>query len=277
MNHGSHSSLIEEQNHLLHLIDMGILSQDQNTLPANAENGYIFYLIEEGKATFLDGGKAETLGARHCLWLSAQQSYELYAKEGDEFCAKWVCFDGAQARSLFQYFTEKGGKSPFILENPLSLNRYFDRLDQISRIGGGNEEKGLVAYATLLGLLTDVICQPPQNDGKRKVMRNRPEDLRAYLDAHYNEKITLEDMAKEFSVNKFYLTRIFKENYNCSIVSYLNAKRIEQAKYLLRSTSKTAEEIARLCGIPDACYFHRVFQKSEGVNPGTYRKQWSEN
>ncbi len=98
--------------------------------------------------------------------------------------------------------------------------------------------------------------------------------VRAYLEEHYTEKITLEELSGHFFINKYYLTKLFKEAYGITILTYLEQKRITQAKNLLRFTAMTMEEIGEAIGMKDANYFSRRFKKIEGMSPREYRKLW---
>lgn len=71
-----------------------------------------------------------------------------------------------------------------------------------------------------------------------------------------------------------YLTKIFKETYGVTIISYLETRRITQAKNLLRFTDMTVDEISAAIGMNDANYLARRFRKIEGMSPGEYRKKW---
>ena len=98
--------------------------------------------------------------------------------------------------------------------------------------------------------------------------------LKEYLDEHYTEKISLDELAIHFFINKYYLTKIFKETYGTTINSYIIAKRITRAKQMLRFTDMTLEEIAIAVGMNGGNYFSRMFKKIEGISPREYRKQW---
>ena len=98
--------------------------------------------------------------------------------------------------------------------------------------------------------------------------------IKRYLDENFTKKITLDHLAQHYHINKFYLTRIFKEQFGTSIMDYLIYIRITEAKNQLRFTSKTAEEIGYACGIGDIYYFSRVFKKIEGISIREFRKQW---
>lgn len=57
--------------------------------------------------------------------------------------------------------------------------------------------------------------------------------LKEYLDEHYTEKISLDELSIHFFINKYYLTKIFKETYGTTINSYIIAKRITRAKQMI--------------------------------------------
>lgn len=98
------------------------------------------------------------------------------------------------------------------------------------------------------------------------------EKVKSYLDENYKEHITLELLSQKFYINKYYLTKIFKETYGVTIISYLETRRITQAKNLLRFTDMTVDEISAAIGMNDANYLARRFRKIEGMSPGEYRK-----
>ena len=99
--------------------------------------------------------------------------------------------------------------------------------------------------------------------------------LKEYLDNHYSEKITLEGLSEIFFVNKYTLSREFKELYGTSIINYLLLVRITHAKQMLRFTNLSVDEIGASCGITPLYYFSRTFKKIEGISPLEYRRQWS--
>ena len=106
------------------------------------------------------------------------------------------------------------------------------------------------------------------------IKRQNLQAVKEYLDENYESKITLDKLSELFYINKFYLTRIFKEQFGESVTGYLLQVRITQAKQRLRFTDKPIEEIAHECGMHDANYFSRAFKKVEGVTPGQFRRMW---
>ena len=98
--------------------------------------------------------------------------------------------------------------------------------------------------------------------------------MKNYLDEHYAEKMTLDELAAKFYINKFYMSKIFRETYGTTIIAYLEQLRITKAKNLLRFSDMTVDEIAYRVGLKDANYFSRLFKKVEGMTPSQYRRLW---
>ena len=128
----------------------------------------------------------------------------------------------------------------------------------------------------LLALLTLLMQESWHPEAVRagSAKRQNLQEIKDYLDAHYGEKIPLDALAEQFYINKFYLTRVFKEQFGQTVTGYLMQLRITQAKRLLRFSDKNIETIAQECGMSDANYFSRIFKKVEGTTPGQYRRQW---
>ncbi|MGN1318183.1 MAG: helix-turn-helix transcriptional regulator [Lachnospirales bacterium] len=98
--------------------------------------------------------------------------------------------------------------------------------------------------------------------------------IKDYIDQNFNKKISLDELSEKFYINKFYLTRIFKEQFGVSINSYIQQVKITNAKKLLRFSNLTIDEISYRCGIDDSNYFSRMFKKIEHLTPNQYRKLW---
>jgi two-component system response regulator YesN len=104
----------------------------------------------------------------------------------------------------------------------------------------------------------------------RKIIR----DVRDYIDANYAHPfLTLSGVAKKFSMNLSYLSRLFKEETGSTFVEYLGRVRMEHAIELLNETDKKAYQIAEEVGIVDPHYFSVCFKKHTGVSVAEYRKK----
>jgi len=94
-----------------------------------------------------------------------------------------------------------------------------------------------------------------------------------YLDAHYNEKISLDRIAQNMYLSPVYISKIFKEETGESPINYLIKIRLEKAKDMLTAQNPDSiKKIANDVGYDDAYHFSKLFKKYYGISPLYYRK-----
>jgi two-component system response regulator YesN len=98
------------------------------------------------------------------------------------------------------------------------------------------------------------------------------EEVRKFMDTHFAEPITLEQLARSFYVSKEYLSKMFKQEFGQNITDYLLNLRMVKAKEWLLDESIPIKNIAEMAGYEDVTYFYRVFKKHFGIAPGEMRK-----
>lgn len=93
-----------------------------------------------------------------------------------------------------------------------------------------------------------------------------------YINEHYTKALQLIDLTEKFDLNRIYVGQIIKNYTGKNFNDYLNEKRIEKAKELLKSTTMSIKLISEEVGFTYADYFIKIFKKYEGVTPGEYKK-----
>lgn len=96
--------------------------------------------------------------------------------------------------------------------------------------------------------------------------------VRRYIDLHFKEALTLEQLAEEAHMNKYYLSHAFKREYGISPINYMISRRIEESKYLLAETDLSMSQISQLLGFSSLSYFSQVFRRTQSVSPKEYRQ-----
>lgn len=91
-----------------------------------------------------------------------------------------------------------------------------------------------------------------------------------YMYEHYDENISLNDIAGLVGVSLQYFSKIFKDETGKNYVEWLNRFRIDKAKDLMSETQLTIKEVCFKVGYNDPNYFSRIFKKYEGVAPTEY-------
>ena len=94
-----------------------------------------------------------------------------------------------------------------------------------------------------------------------------------YVEEHYSEPISIDDMAALTYYSKSHFMKFFKTHMGTGFIEYLNDYRLTMAERLLRSTAEPILEIAGKTGFENLSYFNRIFKRKYGISPGRYRKQ----
>lgn len=94
----------------------------------------------------------------------------------------------------------------------------------------------------------------------------------AYLETHYQEPLTVEQLAAYSGLSSRHFNRLFQHTYHTSPGQYLLQYRIQKSENLLLYTNMPISEIAYQCGFNDSNYFSRQFRKIHNISPRQYRK-----
>ena len=112
------------------------------------------------------------------------------------------------------------------------------------------------------------------DDDKNELMQKKQILVKAvknYLSEHIDEKITLNDISKQFMVSASTMKTVFKEVTGEGVITYFRNLKIETAKYLLEEGCESVEEIAMKLGFDTQGYFSRVFKLVTGKTPTEYK------
>lgn len=96
-----------------------------------------------------------------------------------------------------------------------------------------------------------------------------------YMNQHYKEKLTIEELAEMAGLSKNYFISSFKKYMGEPPHTYLKKLRISYAKLLLEFSEETIAQIAEQCGFQKANTFSTTFKKATGMSPMEYKKNQS--
>lgn len=158
---------------------------------------------------------------------------------------------------LFYLMERNEVRSPHSL---LVYNRYAKRLRYV-------ENKDCMERL-LNGALESVVSKYASKD------RIHNPSVRAavkYINENYHRKITLDDVAKHIFLNRTYASQVFKKHMQVNFAEYLEMVRVNRAKELLLGTELPITEIAAQVGYSNQSYFTKVFKRSTGFSPNSFR------
>lgn len=232
--------------------------------PNHFHDYYVVGLIEEGVRTMKVNNHEYTLQPGDLLTFNPYDNHSCEGVDGSRLT--YLCINLKKA--IFQPFT--GAALPKFL-TPLQVQTElaadFRRLHQLLMNDGEREEK-----ETLFLLLIEELLQRYTQEIPKDILDTpeRVERICTYLEANYDQKITLDELCSLVHVNKHSLVRQFTHVKGITPYRYLATFRIAKAKELLEqgcSLTETADQT----GFYDQSHFTNYFSRFIGLTPNQYR------
>ena len=244
---GEYSSLIEDRTYQMKKGDFLLI--DQNVL-------HKYHYVE----------KKHDSSKRIILWVTPQMLASL--SEGDmDFTA---CFRGKESCAYhFPIYYEE------LLQGYL-LKLAMTQMQESSDPGAKKVlDRGCL---TLFFVYLNILCSKEEYLFAQKELVSHPmvEQVSAYIETHLGERITVDDLAEQVHMSKYYFLRKFKELTGVTVHNYIIDKRLIKACEALHS-GVNVTECWRMTGFSDYTSFLRNFREKFGVSPGKYREYYPGN
>ncbi len=259
---------------LLHLQEIGELEAKRaHTSSRFGLQSFLFFTVVDGAGSLVYREKNFSLSSGDCVFIDCHNPYSHTTAPNNLWILKWVHFNGPQMASIYNKYCERGGRPVFTPDDSTPFFSIWDQLMQVA--GSADYMRDMLINQHLSTLLTLIMSESwHPEDATTAKKKASVADVKEFLDSRYAEKISLDGLSTQFYINKYYLTKVFKEQYGQSITNYLLNLRITKAKQLLRFSEKSVEEIGLEVGFGAPHYFSQTFKSVEGVPPSVYRKQW---
>lgn len=148
-----------------------------------------------------------------------------------------------------------------------------------------NEFRELAIYSHLINLfvsigrnrINNVDLFPNTRSHKQKEYLQKFNEVLDYIDSHYTEELTLDNIADFSGFSKYHFTRLFKQYTDSTFYDYLIYRRIKAAEELLANPELSITEIALQSGFSSISTFNRIFRQKKGCTPSEYRSLYSMN
>lgn len=230
---------------------------------------WVLHYVVSGKGVF----RGETFAAP-CGFLMIPGEAQRITVDLDSppFEHYWVEFSGESVPGLL---LAAGYENRSNIFSEPSYYRFFDSFAGItspSTAAFNNADLAAVSvFFELLSLHTP----------KAGLQKNQPQEtqyaarIRKYIHDHYQEQITVSDIAASAHISVKYAGKVFKKAYGTTPVHYLNQYRMQCAQTILLRQSIPISELGKLVGVPDPSYFCKLFRSfSGGLSPSQFvRKQ----
>lgn len=92
-----------------------------------------------------------------------------------------------------------------------------------------------------------------------------------YIEAHFNQTISLDGLAEQCHLSTYHFMRLFKQATGLSPRQYIVSRRVHYARKLLDKSNLTVDQISAAVGYSSPYHFSRIFKRHTGYSPGKYR------
>ena len=137
------------------------------------------------------------------------------------------------------------------------------------------EQKTSESHARIILLLVDVLltcaAEAPLQKAETQIRNSLLSRTINYINLNISNELTIDIIARENFVSKYYLCRMFKKSFGVSIMKYILSQRLALSKELLINSDTRSSDIAMKTGFSSFSYFCRAFKQQEGVSPSKYR------
>lgn len=229
-------------------------------------DAYEIYILEKGERNYLIDGTLVYLSEREVAFI---KPFELHSTDGSAYSRYVLYFKEAY---LDRYFTPKGKEA--LLSAFTSKRRTLTEEDYQRVVGLllelNTAHDDFLLLAEIMHILGASRTAPAQYEDKGASLIGQ---ITEYLGQSYLTFCGLDALAARFFITKSYLCRLFKKEIGLSVVTYVNAQKLQHAAEQLRFTRKSVKRIAADCGFCSSVYFCKLFRETFSVSPGEYRKK----
>ncbi len=255
---------------------LSITRYDSPQVPqAHDHAGYELIYIDQGRAAVEAGGRTYEAQAPACVFLSNLEKHRLRPLS-EPYVRYALIIPPEEALSalrsplLLSPFRNRPRDFSHVLACP-PLAAHFEQM--LEEAGHDDIFTEACLQHRLYLLMTKLYrCAPEAFPLSR---HQYPESLLAvqqYLDEHFQEDISIQELSRRFFISAGYLQHRFTELAGCSPKQYLILNRLYAAQQLLLTTQMRVTEVALACGFPDSANFIRRFSARYGETPARYRK-----
>ena len=237
---------------------------------------YLFLIVLDGKGSLDIKGQHYDITAGDCALIDCMEHYEHISDEVDAWKLAWVHFNGHAAKGYYELFMKHNdNKNIFTVSEPRQWDKTIGELmerQKDKKLQAELECGELLLY--LLNQIIDKVSNISIIEGERE--QQIANELREQLNEQYADKGILNGLAEYFKEDLHVLDDIFYGRFGIGIEEYINNRRFNAAKEMLRFSIKSIEIVAEEAGISNTVKMQQMFRENEGMSAEEYRMKWAQ-
>jgi len=228
--------------------------------PINWHEGCELLLIKSGIVSVTCDGIENIYTPNQIAVINSSQIHDI--KSLSEKCIYYFLIID---NSLFESDIDKF--FPPITENPIIIDCYNNIINELEN-KKQNYKEAIIGYIKImLSLLSREVFNNQEKNTINKRKLHLVKRVSQYIFENFTEEITLETLSQKLSINKYYLSHIFKEITGNTIITHLNYVRCKNAKSMLLTGNYNVAECAFSCGYNNLSYFSKTYKQIFGNSP----------
>lgn len=264
------------------------INYDSNSSPLNTMKNYhlhddyeIFYLLE-GERIYLINRKKYVVKANNLVFIDKNIIHKTKVTDVPNTKRVVINFQdsfltGNEDMLLNQLFD----RGPHIIRIPANKVEFIQTLIKklLSEYNSSADNTDAYIQTLLIQLLIEStrLLNTQENDFAAEVyddyfVKHEIAEIIRYINNHYNQDISLALLSNRFNLSEQYISRLFRKVTGVTLINYLNAVRINQAKRLLLETSLKVTDVSKRVGYSNNVHLWRVFKRFTGHSPNEYRE-----
>lgn len=235
------------------------------SLTRESFDSFLLMYIQKGELSLTYEGFTRRVTAGQFVLLDCYKLHSYSTDKGWE--CLWCHFDGITARPYYNNIVSRLGNVFSMPDTHQVLNKLTAILKIFFR-GTLVREPLLSKYLT--DILTEFLLYTPTNK-QTGSSANIAEEIITYINEHFREDISVEDLASRVGLSQYHFIRTFKKETGFTPHEYLVNTRIATAKYLLKNTRLSVKDICFASGFSCESVFCGAFKRHQGMTPVQYR------
>ena len=229
---------------------------------APAEIRFLILYVTKGSLSLVVGSRDYTIHENEIAIVDTRV-YHIYASNGNAQMY-WIGFDGASSESLVAEICRYSH-----VYTPVVMSRTLEPVREIV----SSFADGMTMSEEMISACIHLVLSALIDQAKTTI---RAEDTAVsesirYIQTHYQEALTLTQLAARAYLNPGYFSTKFKKETGSSPKEYILNIRINAAKTLLANTGMTIRQVAASTGFQNEAYFSSYFKKKTGAAPSEWR------
>ena len=248
---------------------------------SHSHDYYELYFFEEGAVTMEIGGKAYPLRPGDVIIIPPGIDHRAILSDPEKPYRRFVFW---QSKAFLESLEARSPDYGYLLRRAEDRGRYvyhfdlptfnavrarlFNLLDETHSDRFARETSIVLCIADLLLFLAREVYEQEQRRNKKEQL-NRYAAITHYVDGHLDEPLSLDALAREFFLSKFYLIHLFRENAGLTVHQYILKKRLAACCEAMQGGASVGEAYKQW-GFGDYSAFYRAFRKEYGMSPSAY-------